>query len=60
MSKLTTDRDGLQSENKTLREEVTAASDKLNKTEKCYKEVEQENLGLEAELEQLMRGKRGS
>ena len=56
--KLQVEREGLQKENETLQEELSAASEKLNKTEKCYKEVEHENLALEAEIEQLMGDKK--
>ena len=56
VNKLTTEREGFQLENTTLHDEVTAVTEKLTKTEKCYKEVEHENLGLEADLDQLVKG----
>ena len=58
IAKLKDERDSLHVENVNLHDEFTALTDKLNKTEKCYKEVEHENLSLEAELESLVRDKR--
>jgi DNA repair exonuclease SbcCD ATPase subunit len=58
INKLKTERDGLQTENDTLHEELHAVTEKLNKTEKCYKEVEHENVSLEAEIDQLMSDKK--
>ena len=55
---LKTERDGLQTENDSLHEELHAVTEKLNKTEKCYKEVKQENVSLEAEIEQLITDKK--
>ena len=58
IKRLQSERDGLKSENESLHDELTSLNDKLNKTEKCYKEVEHENLSLEAEIEQLVADKK--
>jgi len=58
IKRLQTERDGLKTENESLHDELTSINDKLNKTEKCYKEVEHENLSLEAEIGQLMTDKK--
>ena len=52
ISRLITEREGLQTENDSLHKELHAV------TEKCYKEVEQENVSLEAEIEQLISDKK--
>lgn len=54
IKRLQGERDGLKNDNETLHDDFTSINDKLNKTEKCYKEVEHENLSLEAEIEQLV------
>ena len=55
ISRLKTEREGLQTENDS---QLHAVTKKLNKTEKCYREVEQENVSLEAEIEQLISDKK--
>ena len=51
------EREGLKSENESLQDEMGTLNDKLNKTEKYYKEVEHENLSLEAEIKDLIANK---
>lgn len=58
ITRLQDETEGLKGENDNLRDDLTTAKDKLNKTEKCYKEVEHENLSLEAEIEQLVSDKK--
>lgn len=47
------EREGLKNENECLHDDLTSINDKLNRTEKCYKDVEHENLMLEADIKQL-------
>lgn len=58
IQRLQGEREGLRNENESLHEALATINDKLNKTEKCYKEVEHENLSLEAEIEQLVHDKK--
>ena len=58
IKRLQGERDGLKNENDSLHDELSSITDKLNKTETCYKEVEHENLSLEAEIEQLVHDKK--
>ena len=58
IGKLASERDSLRSANKTLQAEAVGVAEKLERTEKCYNEVELENIALEADLEQLMADKK--
>ncbi len=58
VAKLSIERDRLQTTSASLQRELTTVSEKLKKTEKCYREVEHENLGLEADIDRLVRDKK--
>ncbi len=58
VAKLSGERDRLQSTNAGLQQDLATVSEKLKKTEKCYKEVEQENLGLEADIGRIVHDKK--
>lgn len=58
IKRLQKEREGLKSTNESLSDELGSINDKLSKTEKYYKEVEHENLTLEADIKQLMKDKR--
>ena len=58
LKRLQGERGQLKNENESLHDELTSIHNKLDKTETCYKEVEHENLLLEAEIEQLVSDKK--
>ena len=57
IKRLQKEREGLKSTNESLNDQLGSINNKLSKTEKYYKEVEHENLTLEADIKQLMRDK---